>query len=55
MIDEMPNKVLIAQAIWAICDAEERREAIIQYLNKSYPNYRPLQAERPFVLCERRG
>lgn len=52
MIDEVPQKVLIAQAIWDLPTPEERREAIVQYLQESYPHYKPIRTQRPFVLCE---
>jgi hypothetical protein len=52
MIDEQPAKVLIAQAIWDLSTPEERKTAIVQYLEISYPHYKPIRSQRPFVLCE---
>ncbi|RKN75037.1 hypothetical protein D7M11_26245 [Paenibacillus ginsengarvi] len=52
MIDTIPQKVLIARAIWDLPSPGERKEGIVQYLEKSYPHYKPIRTERPFVLCE---
>lgn len=52
MIDQIPHKVLIAQAIWDLPTPQERKTAIVQYLRVSYPHYKPTRTQRPFVLCE---
>lgn len=52
MIDTIPQKVLIAKAVWDLSTPDERKAAIVQYLEKSYPHYKPIRTERPFVLCE---
>lgn len=52
MINNVPQKVLIAQAIWDLPTPDERRAAIVQYLQKSYPNYKPIRTKQPFVMCE---